>query len=161
MFSISNEQEFFQKVLTDFSVFQEQSDSPSLAINCILSLYHLHEWVWARNLKRNEPVKAALEINDKAGFLAWLDQNHPYFSLLQELANGTKHCAPVHSTKRVAGYGMGPYGIGPYGAPYLLIDLGDLLAGKDRYLTVCTILPEMVDFWQQFFDAHLTVDEGN
>jgi hypothetical protein len=42
-------------------------------------------------------------INDKSSFVAWLETACPHFLVLQRLTNGTKHCAPVHSTKKIAG----------------------------------------------------------
>lgn len=99
--------------------------------------------------------------NNKREFIEWLDTNSPNFELLQKLANGTKHCTPVHSTNKVAGYGQGPYGIGPYGAPYLLIDLGDSVDNAKRYLVASTILGEIVQFWEIFFTDKEIRGPGN
>src|ERR1700716_2244889 len=93
-------------------------------------------------------------VNDKSSFVAWLEAACPHFALLQQLTNGTKHCAPVHSTRKIAGYGMGPYGIGPFGASYLLIDLGAELSGAHRWLVASDMLREIVKFWEQFFEQY-------
>ena len=54
---------------------------------------------------------AALGIRkDKREFITWLETNCPHFALVQELANSTKHCRPVHSTDHIQVYGRGPYG---------------------------------------------------
>lgn len=154
MFGITTAASFFDKVRADHAELVRDTASPGAAMNCILSLYHLHEWVWSRWLKGRFDAQAALRIrNDKNEFVRWLDGNCPHFGLLQELANGTKHCVPVHSTDRVAGYGQGPYGIGPYGAPYLLIDMGDRLDTSNRYLVGDSVLTEILDFWERFFAA--------
>jgi len=121
-------------------------------MNSILSCYRLHEWVWARWLKANAPrYLSGNLIKSKSDFVAWLEINCPYFGLLQELANGSKHCSPVHSTDKIEGYGMGPYGIGPFGTSYLLIDLGDNRSPSERYLVANEILGEIVEFWERLF----------
>ena len=66
-------------------------------------------------------------IRDKAGFLAWLDTACPHFAILQELANGSKHCSPDGPTPRSAATVWVPMALAPYGKPYLLIDKGDAL----------------------------------
>ena len=155
MFAIETAKEFFDKVKQDRDALNGDIADSGRAINCILSSYHLHEWVWANWLKKKCPFKLRGKlIRDKEAFLGWLDKNCPHFSVLQELANGSKHCRPVHSTGKVSGYGMGPYGIGPYGAPYLLIDLGSHLAGDERYLVVSTTLNQIVEFWENIFTEH-------
>jgi hypothetical protein len=78
---------------------------------------------------------------------------------MQELANGTKHCCPVHPTKHVKGYGRGPFGIGPFGSPYLLIDLGHENPSAGRYLVAGEVLKENLDFWIGFFATHGIVDD--
>jgi hypothetical protein len=65
-----------------------------------------------------------------------------------------KYCAPVHSTEKIEGFGMGPYGIGPFGASYLLIDLGAEKAPADRWLVASDMLREIVKFWDRFFEQY-------
>jgi hypothetical protein len=155
MFAITNATEFFAKVKQDLAALEASIDDSGRAMNCILSTYHLHEWVWAYLLKPATPRKlGTVMIHDKSSFVAWLEAACPHFALLQQLTNGTKHCAPVHSTSKIAGYGMGPYGIGPYGAPYLLIDLGAESSGAHRWLVASDMLREIVTFWEQFFEQH-------
>jgi hypothetical protein len=118
MFSIDTPTDFLNKVKRDRDALDQDISDAGLALNCVLSSYHLHEWVWARWLKGKAPYKiGATIIRNKGDFTAWLDSNCPHFALLQDLANGSKHCRPVHSTQKIAGFGMGPYGIGPWGAP--------------------------------------------
>ncbi|MDE0538343.1 MAG: hypothetical protein OXH94_06410 [Rhodospirillales bacterium] len=159
MFGITGARNFLEKVQQDYSEVKKDIADPSLAMNCILSSYHLHEWVWARWLKGNVGAQQSLGVTgSKEVFLDWLDSNCPYFMLVQELANGTKHCAPVHSTENVAGYGVGPFGVGPFGEAYLLIDLGDDHAADERYLVASTVLGEVVSFWTEFFDINGILD---
>ncbi len=155
MFSITNATEFFAKVRADLAALEEKIDESGRAMNCILSAYHLHEWVWAHLVKATTPrTLGNMVVNDKSSFVAWLETACPHFLVLQQLTNGTKHCAPVHSTKRIEGYGMGPYGIGPFGASYLLIDLGADIASPDRWLVASDMLRDIVDFWDRFFEQY-------
>jgi hypothetical protein len=155
MFAITNATEFFAKVRQDLASLEENIDDSGRAMNCILSTYHLHEWVWAHLLKPTMPRKLGnVMIKDKSTFASWLDATCPHFTLLQQLTNGTKHCAPVHSTSKIAGYGMGPYGIGPWGASYLLIDLGEDIPIPQRWVVASDMLREVVGFWDKFFEQH-------
>jgi hypothetical protein len=159
MFSITTAADFLRKAKQDLGSLQARIDDSGRAMNCILSCYHLHEWVWARWLKQNSPTSLrGTVIRDKAGFLNWLERHCPDFCLVQDLANGVKHCAPVHPTKKIEGYGRGPYGIGPYGVAYLLIDMGEEYPPKKRYLVASTVLTEMVAFWDGFFSENGLMD---
>jgi hypothetical protein len=121
-------------------------------MNCVLSSYHIHEWVWARWLKAEAPVEVrGTLIRDKNSFVTWLANKSPHFELVQQLANGAKHCLSVHSTQAISGWGRGPYGVGPYGAPYLLIDLGETLPPAHRYLVASDVIGDVVAFWREFF----------
>lgn len=152
MFSIVTATDFLRKVEQDWKMLEADFANPGLAINCILSSYHLHEWLWARQLKDKNPRKLNEQVlRDKDAFVAWLEANCPHFNLLQELANGSKHCAPVHPTDHVEGYGQGPFGVGPFDKAYLLIDLGDDLPGESRYLVATDVLQAIVKFWQNLF----------
>ncbi len=153
MFAITTAPDFFLKFKDDFLAFDADIANSGLAMNSILSSYHIHEWVWARWLKTAAPKKIGdTMIRDKSSFVAWLESSCPHFAILQELANGSKHCSPVHSTDEVKGYGRGPYGIGPWGAPYLLIDLGDDKSGAARWLVASDMLQDVFKFWTEFFE---------
>jgi hypothetical protein len=155
VFAITNASEFFAKVREDLAALEEKIDDAGRAMNCVLSSYHLHEWVWAHALKRRTPTTlGGIVIKDKSSFVGWLETACPYFLTLQELANGTKHCAPVNSASRIEGYGMGPYGIGPFGKSYLLIDLGEGIPVPQRWLVATDMLHAVVDFWNKFFEQH-------
>ena len=161
MFGITSAYRLFEKVRADYARVEADIADPGAALNCILGLYHLHEWVWATWLKERPAVQATIGIHKKIGsFTSWLDMSWLYFLLVQELANGSKHCCPVHSTKRVKGYGRGPWGVGPYGTPFLLIDLGENRPPPERYLVASTVLKESVNFWTRFFAEHGITDNA-
>ena len=46
MFDIVTSQEFLAKLEADCTDFKAQPDSARHALNCIITAYHLHEWVW-------------------------------------------------------------------------------------------------------------------
>jgi hypothetical protein len=155
MFAITNAAEFFAKVRDDLAALEQKIDDSGRAMNCILSTYHLHEWVWAYLLKTTAPRSlGSVMISDKSSFVALLETACPHFILLQQLTNGTKHCAPVHPTAKIEGYGMGPYGIGPFGASYSLIDLGAEIPGANRWVVASEMLRQIATFWDQFFEQH-------
>ena len=133
-------EDFFHKVCEDYERLAKDIADLGLAMNCILWLYHLHEWVWSRWLKGRFEVTTSLGIhNGRDEFRGWLQQNCPHYSLLRELADGLKHCdLTVRPPQQVKGFGQGPYGVGPYGTPYLLIDLGENREPATRYLIAST-----------------------
>lgn len=148
MFGITTARDFREKAARDNALLQSGFANADLAINAVLSAYHLHEWVWHLVLKPEKPVTLrGVALRTKAEWLRWLDGSCPHFRLIQELANGNKHCIPVERAGRIAGYGAGPYGVGPYGRPYLLIDLGPARALDERWLVGHRVLQETNDFW--------------
>jgi hypothetical protein len=157
MFSITTARDFLGKAKEDADALALDIANASKAMNAFMSAYHLHEWVWARWLKAASPRSLnGTMIRRDVDFVSWLDANCPFFKLVQELANGSKHCFPVKcgSTDRIEGFGVGPYGIGPFGVPYLLIDLGEGFAGADRYLVASDVIKDVVAFWDGFFAAN-------
>ena len=55
LFGITTVEDFFQKVcVKNYARIEEDIDDPGAAMNCILSLYHLHEWVWWGIVKLTE-----------------------------------------------------------------------------------------------------------
>ena len=152
VFAITNAKEFREKVEEDLDELAKDIANSSRAMNATISTYHLHEWLWGHVLKPKKPVTlGASIIRSKDEFVSWLDHNCPHFTLLQELANGSKHAYPVNGSK-VAGFGQGPYGVGPYGVPYLLIDLGANVT--DRYLVASTVIREAGDFMVNLAKNH-------
>lgn len=150
MFGITTAREFREKAARDNAALMADVANADLAINAILSAYHLHEWVWRLEFKPNRPVSLRGEaLRTKSEWVQWLDKNCPHFGLLQELANGSKHCVPVKAGRRIAGYGAGPYGVGPFGKPYLLIDRGNEKSTDERWLVGHRVLKDVTDFWAE------------
>ena len=155
MFDIINSRAFYAKLVADFDDFMKEPYSARLALNCAITAYHLHEWVWGDWLKSDYAVWKVLGIRDKDTFLAWIDRVCPWFPAVQDLANGAKHFVRDQGfqTMRVGGYGEGPYGVGPYGQGYLLIDYGEG-AGEHRWQPAAHLLEVVVRFWREFFDKY-------
>ena len=159
MFGIITSRDFLAKLEADCTDFKAEPDSARHALDCIITAYHLHEWVWGDWLKTDYATWKKLKIRDESSFTSWLDGSWPGFAVVQGLTNGTKHFIrnitieerPIE-TERIAGYGSGPYGVGSYGKPYLLIDYG--AAAPDRWQTAEEIIDDAVVFWRSFFETY-------
>jgi hypothetical protein len=46
MFDMLSSHDFFKKLEADYVEFKAQPDSSRHALNCIMTAYHLYEWVW-------------------------------------------------------------------------------------------------------------------
>jgi hypothetical protein len=85
MFDIKTSRDFYEKLLEDFADLQADSKSARLAINCAITVYHMHEWVWGDWLKSDYATWKELGIRDKDTFIAWLDRNDVWFKLMQDI----------------------------------------------------------------------------
>jgi hypothetical protein len=151
VFAITNAREYREKVEEDLTELASDIANSSRAINAATSVYHLHEWLWTHTLKPKKPVTlGSSTIKNYDELVKWLDDNCPHFTLIQELANGSKHAYPVVSGRKVEGYGQGPWGIGPYNAPYLLLDLGGNKAPANRYLVASDVIQDAGVFMVKF-----------
>ena len=151
MFDIFSAKDFYAMLVQDFDEFVEDQQSSRRAIHCVITAYHLHEWVWGDWLGTDYLAWRALNIRDKESFIAWIDSVCPWFPVIQDLANGSKHFIRNQGfdTQKIQGYGAGPYGVGPYGSGYLLLDFGEE-AAEHRYLPALHLLDVVVRFWRDF-----------
>ncbi len=144
------------KLEADFADLTENPSSARHALNCIITAYHLHEWVWGDWLENDEETRKALSVaKSRESFLAYIQHACPWFYDIRALANGTKHFHRRDSmkTEHVQGFGVGPYGVGPYGQSYLLIDHGEA-ATEHRFQTATALIEEVIRFWREFFDRY-------
>lgn len=149
MFGIVTAGDFRDKARRDCEALQADIANPDLAMNAVLSNFHLYEWVWAQILKpMTPPTLRGAVFRSKAEWLQWLDANCPHFPIMQALANGSKHCFVANDTEKVGGYGEGPYGVGPFGKPYLLIDLGAEVEPENRWLVGHELIEKVSAFWE-------------
>jgi hypothetical protein len=154
VFDIITSQEFLTKLEANYADFKAQPDSTRHALNCIMTAYHLHEWVWGDWLKTDyETWQKIGGIRDRDSFKVRLSQLWSGMTVMKELTNGAKHFRTGSvETERIAGFGSGPFGIGPFGKPYLLIDYG--VDAVPRYQTAEQLIDDAVTFWRNFFGSH-------
>jgi len=175
MFDLANSRDFYAMLVHDFDDYMNEQHSARRAFHCIISSYHLYEWVWGDWLKGDYAVQKALGIRDRESFSAWICRVCIWFIFVRDLANGSKHFSAGKQgleTMRVAalpfaldqpnaGLDMGAWDgpiryvqsaapIGPHGEGYLLIDLGEV-AGEMRYLPASQLIEVVVRFWRDFF----------
>jgi hypothetical protein len=163
VFDIITSDDFLVKLEADYADFKTQPDSARHALNCIITAYHLHEWVWGDWLKADKATQQELGINGTiASFEAWLERTCPDFGVVEKLTNGAKHFvrATAETTKRTAGWGEAPWGVAPWGQPCLLIDSGSDLPDDKRYQTAEQLLDDVVTFWRAFFKRHRPTRSG-
>jgi hypothetical protein len=83
-FEINTTALFFRKLIEDHEDFYKDRTSSRVALNCVMTAWHLHEWVYNEyNLSSTYPK---LRI-----YQDYLKVSCPSFQLMQDLANGTKH----------------------------------------------------------------------
>jgi hypothetical protein len=150
MFGIDTSIAFYGKMLEDNDDFVEQSDSPRHAINCILSAYHIAEWIWGDWLQTDYATWASLGIKDKKSFLAWVDGAQPWFAITQAVADGSKHFATkLAKTKSSPTYvddGYVEYG---YQRRVLEVKVDDVW-----WVEAIILVEQVVMFWTEFFKKY-------
>lgn len=87
-------------------------------------------------------------IRDRDGFLGWLDGKTPWFSVVQGIANGSKHFASKQNTKSSATYVENGYVEPGYQKQYLEIEV------DGKWIEAIIVIEEMVMFWEQFFTTY-------
>ncbi len=158
MFEIKTARDFLKKAQQDLLELQKDNTNGGKAINAILSLYHVREWLWSNHLVPTKTVSIrGASIKNESDFIKFLNATCPHFQLIRELANGSKHCVLRKSrskatTSKSSGFGMGGYGVGPYGTTYLMIDLGTGLGTAQRFLTPHKALFDVYDFWDGLYN---------
>lgn len=174
MFDLRTSRDFYVMLVEDFDDFMAEPHSARRALHCAITAYHLHEWVWGDWLKSDSAVKQTLGIEDLKSFRVWLDSTYPWFSIVQNLTNGTKHFArdegfqtlvvrAVPFSLDIVGAGLDE---GAFGGPLLnegsakqdsegrlLIDFGEA-AGEHRWLPAAHLLDSVVRFWRDFFKKY-------
>jgi len=171
MFDITTSRDFLAKLEADFDDFMKEPHSTRLALNCAITAYHLHEWVWGDWLKGNPEIQKAMGIagSDRKAFLRWIAKACVWFEPIQSLANGTKHFRSQASFQTIR-VGASPFMLDELGAGldegawdepmpfvaesqstgYLLIDYG-AGAGEHRWKTAAALLDVVVRFWREIF----------
>lgn len=154
MFNITTSRDFYQKLLEDFADLQEEPQSARLAINCAITAYHMHEWVWGDWLKTDHATWRTLNIRDKPTFLEWIDANEPWFKLMQEICNGSKHFNQRVSqqTKAVGAFDRGAFDDSAFDAQRLEIEVQD--GNHKTWILAEIVIESVIIFWRDFFRLH-------
>src|SRR3982074_1142654 len=93
MFGIKDSVAFYGKMIEDYDDLAAKSDSARHAINCAISAYHLAEWIWGDWLQTDYATWQKLKIRDKHSFLQWVHNTQPWFAVVKDITNGSKHLA--------------------------------------------------------------------
>lgn len=151
VFSIRNSRDFYQKLLQEFDDFRRDNLSARHAINCAVTAYHMHEWVWGDWLKKNTVAKAKLGISDKDSFLAWIDTNEPFFSVVQDLANGSKHFdrKTMQKTQVAGAFDAAASDGHAFDIARLEVELDDG-GGETRRVLAEILFNDLIVFWRDF-----------
>lgn len=171
MFNIDTPRDYLAKLEADFADFMKEPGSARLALNCAVTAYHLHDWVWCDWLKNDQSTRQALGIGKKKGdFVAWIERKCVWFLWIQEAANGTKHSQnPSFNAIRVSmlpfarelpnagsedSHWDGPMPFVTDGTEVLLIDNGPEAGEHHRWMLAGTLLYVVVRFWREFFERY-------
>ena len=154
MFDIKTSRDFYQKLLEDFADLQDDPRSARLAINCCITAYHMHEWVWGDWLKTDYATWKNFGIRDKETFLSWLDENEPWFQLMQDICNGSKHFDRKASqqTKVAGGFDSGRFDETAFDSQQLEIEAQ--VGEHKTWILAEIVIESVVKFWRDFFQEY-------
>lgn len=148
---ITNAREFFDEIVVpDFNEFKRDTSSLRTALHSALSLYHLHEWIFASH--RCELGHSKARDFDKA-----LCADFQEFQLIRDVANAAKHMELTRDPQRIThaantavqstGFGEGRFGVGPFGGgPRVRVHVGP--TEFEEFLSVAESVLRM---WQKMF----------
>ena len=137
MFDIKTSRDFYEKLLEDLGDLQGHSASARHAINCAITAYHMHEWVWGDWLNKDYATWNKLGIRDKDTFVKWIDENEPWFRVVQDIANGSKHFNRGVSQQTKAS-----------GVSDLDIEID--VDGKKSWIPADILIETVILFWKNF-----------
>ena len=140
-------------VVKDVEDFSAESESLRKAFHCALSLYHLHEWVFASH--SSELTHKSVRDFDKSLCASSVD-----FQLIRDIANAAKHMELTRDPQRIThaantavqstGWGEGGYGMGPYGGgPRVRIHVG-----PTEFEEFSVVSQSVLDMWRTIFTQH-------
>ncbi|WP_296346363.1 hypothetical protein [Reyranella sp.] len=154
MFNIKTSRDFYKKLLEDFADLQDNPTSARIAINCSITAYHMHEWIWGDWLKSDHGTWRILGIRDKVTFINWLDSSAPYFQLMQDICNGSKHFdrRTSQQTKVAGAFDSAAFDRSAFDTQRLEIEVqqDDLKA----WIAAEIVIESVVQFWRDFLLKH-------
>lgn len=158
MFDIRTAADFYGKMIEDYDDFAENSSSSRHAINCATSLYHLAEWVWGDWLKDDHATWAKLGgVRDLKSFKAWVDKQEPWYAVVMDIANGSKHfVSEKRRTKSSGTYVEDGYVEPGYFERCLEVEIE--ARGQRQWIEAIIVLEKVAMFWEEFFRKHRPQD---
>ena len=100
-FEIKNSNDFFNKLLQEYSDFDKQHLNPRHAINCAITSWHLTDWTYHEFYSRHVDFQDSEKIDKKgcvkkiSGLLKYqqyITKKCPELEFMRLIANGSKHC---------------------------------------------------------------------
>jgi hypothetical protein len=153
MFEIKTSRDFLEKLLEDFADLQVNPESARLAINCAITAYHMHEWVWGDWLKADHATWKALGIRDEKTFLSWLDRRQPWFPLMQDICNGSKHFnRKLSQQTKAAGAFSSGFAKSAFDTQRLEVEVE--VDGRKTWILADIVIGTVVKFWLDFFQKY-------
>ena len=154
MFDLKTSRDFYEKLLEDFADLQDSPESARLAINCAITAYHMHEWVWGDWLKTDHATWKELAIRDKDSFKAWIRDNERWFELMGNICDGSKHFNRKASqqTKASGGFDRDAFDQSAFDVQRLEIEVE--VHGKKNWILAEIVIESVVAFWRDFFQEH-------
>jgi hypothetical protein len=151
---VSTAREFFDEIVTpDFHDFLADTASLRKAFHCALSLYHLHEWVFADHGSQLGDASAR-------DFDRRLCSQSTDFQLIRDIANAAKHMVLNRDPQRLThsanveiqstAFGEGAYGQGPYGGG----KRARAHVGPTTYEELDAVARDVFNMWTQMFQTN-------
>jgi hypothetical protein len=169
MFDIVTSRDYLAKLEADFADFMKEPGSEQRAVNCAITAFHLHEWVWTDWLKADSARRQFFGAATKGDFVAAIVRACPWFLVMQEIANAAKHTRePSFKTIRVSllpearnlpnagaedSHWDGPMPFLTGDTEVLLIDNGPE-SEVHRWMLMGQLLYVVLQFWRQFFESY-------
>ena len=122
------------------------------AINCAVTAYHMHEWVWGDWLKKDFETLRKLAM---ASFLSWIDANEPFFRTIQAVANGSKHFdrLAIERTRVARTVDAATFDRDAFDAARLEVQI-DAAGDGSTHLLAEVLLNNLVVFWCNFLTEY-------
>ena len=159
-FSIETPKDFLEKLKQEYQEYADSPLSSRHALNLAMTGFHMIEWIWGGELKKNIALKNALGINDLTEFTDLVFQECPSLKILRAIANGSKHFrtekTTVKKTSQEGGWDNSGWDETPWDYGYLKIELanGQIASFGDEAKSV-------VEYWDDFFKKHLPLTSGS
>ncbi|GAB5403100.1 MAG: hypothetical protein Aurels2KO_13310 [Aureliella sp.] len=152
-FQITTAHEFLAKLHSEHADVESDLTSARHAINAAMTAYHLIEWVWGINVKRDATIKSTLSVDSKNDFRDYCLRACPELETMQCICEGSKHLGTSGKNVESSDLKGGAFSSGfskGFDISCLKLTMAD---GTTSYFDV--ELETVVEFWDKFFKTHL------